>query len=236
MIKIRFFKTSLSLFLSALLITLFLNTSVYAADDILSVSNVGTADAPAYVLYWPDKGGSASIERGVNGTFSLLTETTETHYVDYTAKAGIVYSYRVSIAGETLVVSSKELSSGKPEISDIKIEAGTTSRTEASVIVNFKTDKLAKAQCFYGETASYSNKTELDKSLNQSHTVLIEKLKPNTTYHFKVKAEDMSGIATTESTDQTFTTPVEPSQKTILEIIIEALSRAFSNFEQWFRS
>ena len=211
-------------------------SAMAAEKGVLSVSNVGDAEKPAYVIYWNKSNGSVKVERGEKDVYTTIADTTESYFVDYTALPGVEYTYRITRDGEVLVINSRELSTGKPEINNIKFEAGATSKTEASVIVTFQTDKLSRSQVFYGEDTSYGSQSELKESLNQSHTILIEKLKPQTTYHLKVRAQDRFGKEVTESTDQTFTTANQPNQKTVLEIIIEALSRAFAGFDSWFRS
>jgi hypothetical protein len=242
--KIKIVSVLLFLVLSLLIALLLLaltgvktKESAVAADKgIISVSNIGDSDNPAYVIYWNKSNGSVKVERGENNIYTFLSDTTESYFVDYTASPDTEYTYRITRDGEVLVINSKELSTGKPEINNIKFEAGTTSKTEASVIVTFQTDKLSRSQVFYGEDATYGFQSEMKESLNQSHTILIEKLKPETTYHLKIRAQDRFGEEVTESTDQTFTTASQPNQKTVLEIIIEALSRAFAGFDSWFRS
>jgi len=209
-----------------------------AASDAesLSVVNVSDEKKPGYVLYWPKALGSAKVERGDGkGAFSTIGQTDLGYFADYEVTKGTPYTYRVTAGSKTLTANSNDESPGKPEISDIKIAAGAVGQSEASVIITFKTDRLAKSQVFHGTTASYDQNTEMKESLNQSHTVLIEKLKPTTTYHFKVKAQDKSGKYQTESEDQTFTTPTPPTDQTILQIIMDALSKAFEGFAKWLR-
>ena len=95
---------------------------------------------------------------------------------------------------------------------------------------------MSKSQIYYGENDAYTSQTEIDNSLNQSHTILLEKLKPNATYHFKIKILDINDENPVESADQLFTTPSAPDDTSILQIIIKALTDAFSGFASWFAS
>lgn len=208
-----------------------------AATETLSVVNISTPDKPGYAIYWPRDKGNAKLERAENdGAFTIIAETALNYYADFSVKKGSKYTYRVSCGGIILVATSSDTQGGKPEISSIKIDSGTATKAEASVIVEFKTDRLARSQVLYGMGTNYENQTQIGEDLNQSHTVLIEKLKPNTTYHFKIRATDKLGKESTESEDQTIVTPTAPPDQSLLEIIIRALTQAFSGFEKWLKS
>lgn len=196
----------------------------------LTVINISTSEKPAYAIYWKSGRGTVTLMRGIEEkNFVTVVETSANYYIDYDVKAGTAYNYRI---GEEKAVVSDQLG-GKPVISDIRIEPGVVTKDTASVVVTFKTDKLAKSQLFYGESLAYSNQTEIDENLNQSHTVVVEKLKPGTGYHFKVRAIEKTGKEATESEDTTFTMPPPGREVSIFEIIIEALGNAFSGFEKW---
>jgi len=211
---------------------------LYAKDLTLSVIDISTDSAAIYAVYWPKNSGVVRLERaGLNqSNWQILVETDSNFYIDKTAKKGELYSYKLQIDGGELIAASNIETSGKPIISDIRIDSGTSNKEGVSAVVNFNTDKLAQAQIFYGESLDYQNNTELSGYLNQSHTILLEKLKPGIVYHIKLRVVDKNGQNPTESPDQTFTAPMPPTDQTILEIIIQALSRAFSNFEKWFSS
>lgn len=234
-------KTRKTLLIAGLfLLVIFGLKLVLAATDsanILSVVSIGTKDKPGYAVYWQKNKGSAKVERKEGSSeWSQIATTDLYYYTDYTVKKGLDYTYRVTAGSTVLTATAGEELSGKPTISNIKIEGGATGKSESSVIVTFKTDRLARAQVLYGESQSYTSQTPLDEALNQSHTVLIEKLKPNTTYHFKLRTTDKAGTDSSESDDQTATTPKSPTDQNILEIIVAALRNAFAGFEKWFTS
>jgi hypothetical protein len=225
---------SISLFL--VIVLLCPKISIAADNSVLTVMPI-SGQKPGYSLYWDTTQSLAIIERSDNASnFSRIAETPLNYYVDFSVAKDKSYTYRVTVDGKLLSSNaSLDLSVGKSVIGDIISEAGVASTNEASVVLKFKTDKLAKNQIFYGESLLYDMQTEVDNSLNQSHTILLEKLKPNTTYHFKVKTTDKNDENVTESDDQLFTTPVAANETTILQIIIKALSEAFAGFESWFR-
>lgn len=208
-----------------------------AAADNLSVVNISTADKPGYTVYWPKDKGKAKLERSKEtGAFESIIETDLNFYTDFSVEKGVKYIYKITYGGNSLTATSADILTGKPTISGIKIESGAVSTVEASVVINFRTDRLSKNQIFYGTSMSYESQTEQSADLNQSHTILIEKLKPNTTYHFKIKASDKIDKNSTESDDQVFTTPTAPPDQSLLEIIIQALTKAFAGFEKWLKS
>ncbi len=220
--------------IGALLASSFCILPLKAADaNVLSVVNISTPDKAGYAIYWPSGQGNVNLERSeAGGSWINAVATDKNFYVDYDVKVKTEYSYRVG----NLVATSSNESDGKSIISGITVESGAVSKSEASVIITFKTDKLAKSQIFYGETIVYDQKSELSNALNQTHTILVEKLKPSSNYHFKIKTHDKSDLSTSESDDQTFTTPKPPTDLSILEVIVRALSSAFSGFEKWLNS
>lgn len=211
-------------------------SAMAAAEDTLSVSTVSGAKL-GYSLYWGANQGNVKVERSTDATnFTQISETTLNYFVDFSVEKGVSYTYRVNVGGRYVTSNASDLSAGASVISDIRVESGAANKSEASVVIYFKTDKLSKSQIFYGESAAYFSQTEIDNSLNQSHTVLLEKLKPNATYHFKVSTIDKNDQNIIESADQLFTTPTPVDETSILQIIIKALTDAFAGFASWFTS
>jgi hypothetical protein len=73
-----------------------------------------------------------------------------------------------------------------------------------------------------------------DKTLNNSHTVIIKDLKPASSYHFKLVSKDRRGNVGL-SPDHTFVTPTK--EKSILQLIIKSLEETFAwtkNMGQFF--
>jgi hypothetical protein len=61
------------------------------------------------------------------------------------------------------------------------------------------------------------------------HSVTLEDLAPDTTYHFRVTSKDAKGNIAV-SNDFTFQTPVIEKDKTPLDIILESLQKMLSVF------
>jgi len=196
----------------------------------LTVINVSSEGKPSYAIYWPQNMGNIALERATDGqSFQTIVTLAQNFYLDQSVESGKYYSYRI----QNEIASDVNELSGLPTISDIQIDSGTSTESESSLIVFFSTDKLAKVQVLYGESASYDKSTELDNNLNQSHTILLDKLVPGKSYHIKVRAIDKTGQLIAESADQTSQTDPAPASISLLEIIIKALGNAFSGLQDW---
>ncbi len=88
-----------------------------------------------------------------------------------------------------------------PSISNIEITAGDTTTT-----ITWKTSESSLTRIVYGTSTDYGLEIE-GTSYKTSHSVNLEDLSPETTYHYQIKAQDSSGNVGTY-TDKTFTTLV----------------------------
>jgi len=77
--------------------------------------------------------------------------------------------------------------------------------TESSATIKWQTDELATSQVEYGETIDYGSITALNEKSTTSHSVTLTELKPETTYHFRIKSVDEARNEAL-SDDYTFTT------------------------------
>ncbi|MFA7253274.1 MAG: fibronectin type III domain-containing protein [Patescibacteria group bacterium] len=199
------------------------------------ISPIITNGQNGFLLYWAIDG-NALVERSIkgNGTWERIAEVDADHFMDLTIEDGIEYDYRIKVGEESLEGSAINVV-GKPTISEIKV-SGSTGKSESSAVISFKTDRLAQIQLFYGEDSTYQKNTDLNNALNQSHTIVLNQLKPGTVYHFKIRALDKNGENLAESADQIFNTDKALTGQTVFQIILEALSKAFVGFEKWFNN
>ncbi len=93
-----------------------------------------------------------------------------------------------------------------PVLSDIEAE-GSTDGTEA--IISWTTNQPATAQVGYGTTTAtstgYAHYSEIISATSTDHSITLEDLMPNTTYHFQVISMNEDEY-TTRSDDMTFMT------------------------------
>lgn len=77
--------------------------------------------------------------------------------------------------------------------------------TEYSATVTWSTSQPTKGQVEYGTTTAYGTTTPLSTEPTTTHRVVLSKLQPGTTYHYRVRVEEQGGGAVL-SEDRTFTT------------------------------
>ncbi|MDI6841127.1 MAG: FG-GAP-like repeat-containing protein, partial [bacterium] len=75
----------------------------------------------------------------------------------------------------------------------------------SSATINWTTDEPCSSQVEYGFTTSYGSETTVNPALVKNHSVKLEELTPNETYHYRVKSWDEYGHLGT-SINYTFTT------------------------------
>lgn len=87
-------------------------------------------------------------------------------------------------------------------ISNIQASPGTASAT-----VTWTTDAPSDSQVEYGLSTSYGQSSLLNTAMTTNHSVTVSSppLSSGTSYHYRVKSKNATGILTTSS-DQTFTT------------------------------
>jgi hypothetical protein len=118
-----------------------------------------------------------------------------------------------------------------PMISDLVIESsnqGTGDSSYSQLIISWKTDELASSQVEYGEGSSsdsYTNKTQEDATLQNTHMIIIGNLDPSRVYHLRAVSKDKAGNFG-YSLDNAYIT--KKKTESIFDIIIDTLTRAFS--------
>ncbi|MCX6811570.1 MAG: hypothetical protein NT039_02675, partial [Candidatus Berkelbacteria bacterium] len=107
-----------------------------------------------------------------------------------------------------------------PEIKDIETKEIITTKEKAEYLVIFKTDIPAKAEILAGE------RKITEENNNLSHSFYLDSLNPGDTIKYKLTVLGPYGT-TKESDEQSFTVPKPEQQKTIWQIIIDALISSF---------
>lgn len=81
-----------------------------------------------------------------------------------------------------------------------------TNITSDAAMIEWTTNELSNSRVDYGLTTSYGTSTPVDATLLTDHSVSLNNLSANTTYHFRVRSADAAGNAAF-SGDFTFSTP-----------------------------
>jgi regulation of enolase protein 1 (concanavalin A-like superfamily) len=173
----------------------------------------------------PEDSGSAvqnwSVATNVSGNGSVTLSPANGPYPDGStvsvtavADAGWVFSgwsgdLVGSVNPESLVVdSSKSVTAifapqlTVPSISNIQVTPQAT-----GAILTWTTDVPSTSRVDYGQTTGYGSYVE-DLTLVTSHSLQLNGLSPDTTYHYRLSSGNSAGTSQT-TTDLTFTTPVQ---------------------------
>ncbi len=95
---------------------------------------------------------------------------------------------------------------------------GTSNLTDTSVIIKWLTDENANSAVDYGLTASYGSTVSNADDDAPVTRVSLTNLTPNTTYHYRVRSRNATGLQT-NSADFTF--PSNPAG-VVNDVIVEA--------------
>ncbi len=163
------------------------------------------------VLSWNPVAGATKYQIWRDGVFLRGINPTTTTYVDSTVTGNTTYSYKVrakfsintfSAYSSTILVPVMQFVPA-PIISNISV----TNILPSSATVSWTTNEPADTQVFFGETTSYGSNSLIDPTMSTTHSVNLSTLGAGTTYHFKVRSSNPSGIVSFSS-DQTFTTGI----------------------------
>ena len=167
--------------------------------------------------------GSVSLQQCSPGCFTIAT-TGANFFVATNVKAGTGYSYKVG----SLATNIDTAPTKTPEITKVNAKPLTS-----GAIITWRTDNEPSTSLVsYGVSQATDQQSPSDPYFNQSHTVYLKNLKPSTTYYYKVASANRNNTAVTSQL-QSFTTAGAEKQTSILEQIIQALTRAFRVFEGW---
>jgi hypothetical protein len=198
-----------------MLVFLFLSVgSVFAGTTTLTwnapTSNMdGTplSDLSGYKIYY----GTAS---GVYG--SPLDVGNQTSYTFNSLGTGTYYfavsAYNASGSESNLSNEIVRTTAQAPVISAV----ASGNLTNSAATLTWTTNIASDSQVEYGPTSSYGTLSALNSNLVTSHSQTISGLQANTLYHFRVKSS--AGGLTTNSSDNTFTTAINPSVPVISSI------------------
>jgi subtilisin family serine protease len=160
-----------------------------AANDWVGLFQSGTPNT-AYLWYQFTNGAPT-------GTITLTLPTQTGQYeFRYLIENGYVSEAK---SGAFMVSSSVVV---PPAVSAVQ----ATNITSSGATITWTTSTAADTQVEYGLTTSYGSVTTLDPNKVTSHTVTLSNLTQSTTYHYRVRSSDASGILSV-SGDFSFTTP-----------------------------
>jgi len=90
-------------------------------------------------------------------------------------------------------------------IYNIKVRLSISNFNFNNADISWDNSKPALCRIYWGKTAEYKDGVILEDSFKENHSVLLDGLSPETTYHFQIDCEDDFGIKK-QTNDQQFTT------------------------------
>lgn len=157
---------------------------------------------------------------------TIIGLTPATSYT-YRAKSKDAFNNE-AVSPSTTFTTPKDTAA--PVISNVKSEvttSGTDDNIKIQAIVTWDTDESSTSSAEYGLGLSgdYPNKTQESASLNQSHTVIITDLKPNSSYQYRVVSQDKAGNLQ-KGEELTIVTP--PKNKSLLQLVLKSIEETFA--------
>ncbi len=136
-----------------------------------------------------------------HGKFAFFETTPGSYTITATATDLGVATTNVTITAGTNFAVNLVLppDSTPPVITGV----GTSNLTDTSVIIRWTTDENANSAVDYGLTPSYGS-TVSNATMTLNHAVNLTSLTPNTTYHYRVRSRNGTGLQT-NSADLAFT-------------------------------
>jgi hypothetical protein len=185
-----------------------------APPVISEVTLAGVTHLSAYITWITSEPCDARIEFGTTteyGSANLLDPTLVTAHAQLIVglQPNTMYHYRVisrDAAGNTTVSVDHVFTSGLlPDTTPPVISGVTVLRSGTSATIIYTTNEEASDRIEYGITTAYGSSSPLDPRMLNSHSMRLDGLTPETTYHFRITVCDMPGNATV-SPDFSFTT------------------------------
>ena len=189
------------------------------SDDtppVISGVTVIDITASSVTITWvTDERADSQVEYGLTANYGSSSTVDSTlvydHLVVLTGLASqTTYHYRVkstdywanSTQSPDAAVPTTDINA--PQITGV----AATGITDNSAIIVWTTDAPSESSVEYGISTTYGFVSAFDNTLVTSHSVALADLAAQTTYHYKVKSRDASGIWA-ETPDGTFTTGID---------------------------
>lgn len=143
------------------------------------------------------------------GSVKLLPDRTIAYTLTAINAGGIV--------SKSVVINVKAAPPPPPDTkAPVITNVSTSFETGIKVIITWTTDEPSTGQVEYGKSIDYGLAASSNEELTTTHSVTLNGLEPNTSYHYRVRSKDKAGNETV-SVDYTFVTPA-PKSPYVLEL------------------
>lgn len=180
---------------------------------ISEVSMSSISQSSAVITWQTNKASDSRVEYGTTPQYGLISPLSPELVTNHSVTLGnlqpnTTYHFNVKSkdANGNMAESEDKTFITLADITPPIISGISASQiSETGAIITWTTDEPSSSQVEYGTSDACSSATSLDDTLTTSHSITLTQLKPETTYHFRVKSVDKAGNEAL-SDDSTFTT------------------------------
>ena len=203
------------------------NSNTDTTGPVISNFAVGSITPTQVTVTWTTNEDSDSqVQYGTNTSYGSASSVNSTlvkvHSVNITGlTANTTYHYRIKTkdgAGNLTTGDDQTFTTAQSDITPPVISSVSAgSITSISATISWTTGEPSDSQVEYGADTSYGSKTTLNTTLGPTHTVTLNGLSPDTTYHYRALSKDNAGNLATGD-DMTFKTLPAPARLTNITI------------------
>lgn len=186
------------------------------APPVISSVIVTDISASSMTVKWATDGRSDSqVEYGLTANYGSITTVDSALVFDHSVvvtglATQTTYHFRVistdywGNSGRSLDATATTTDVDAPVISGV----AATAITDTSAVIVWFTDAASESSVEYGISTNYGMVSAYDNTMVTSHSVALADLAAQTTYHYKVKSRDASGLWS-QTPDYAFTTGID---------------------------
>ena len=203
--------------------TAHLRVTVKAAPDnaIVSGSSVWLSQSSTGASTGYGGYGSASGYTGVDGTYTFsniaagtyqLSASPPSSRTDLYSPSGVSVTLTSSVTSSTDIILSRTTTPSQDMTAPVIGSVSVVMNTQAQVQIMWNTDDPTVGKIEYGLTSSYSNNTEWTTAYAMTQTGFLYGLTAGSTYYYRVRVRNQSGLETLSSAYTFIVGATEPTQ------------------------
>ncbi len=201
------------------------------APEFISITALSPKPTSILIAWTTDALAYGAIEYGLTSAYGSTTAQTPIASLEHAQTltgliAGTIYHYRIAATDSAGAISrsaNRSITTAEKPIlidNDPPAIAGiTVSGISASTAtIALSTNEPSTARIEYGTTEQYGSVATSGDEFAVNHSIVLTGLSANTTYYYRVIAEDVAGNTNTSLANEILTAPL-PIKKTITPII-----------------
>ena len=161
-----------------------------ASNDSINLSANAASDTQIN-LFWSAPSNAATIFYTIYRDGNKIHTTPLTNYQDIWLTQNTTYSYTVTAYDSAADKYWQSSASATTDFSNAQVSINSysvTSKSANSATIKWETNIPAIGTVNYGPNSLNLTRRKTDYSVSTSHSVILEDLKPNTKYYYRIKA------------------------------------------------